>query len=277
MRLSTRARSGSLQLDPSAGFAPPGRKSAAEAGNFDSLFASSATADEKSASTGKPRSASVIAGLTSSAQGFVPNFWCSAHKPATLPGTPAARCPVIDRSVTLPCWSRYMFRVAAAGAVSRKSSAAACPLTEMTANPPPPTLPADGSVTASANAVATAASTAVPPPRSTSAPTRLASGESLTTTPCLATTSGAVNGYGHAAGTDGAAAFAAGIGPRSHPLTTSEAATRKRRNNLPTIMEYSPRRAVRPEPDGGPHVHARRREVVIRDLRRRRADAAGPR
>src|SRR6516165_2955870 len=125
-----------------------------------------------------------------------------------------------------------MFRVAAAGAVSRKSRAAVCPLTDTTANPPPPIFPADGRVTASANAVATAASTAVPPPRRTSAPTRLASGESLTTAPCGAVTSGAVSGCGQAAGTDGVPAPAAVIDSRAQPQKNNETSTNERRNSL---------------------------------------------
>src|SRR5438552_13219404 len=133
--------------------------------------------------------------------------------------------------------------MAAAGAVSRKSSAAFCPLTDMTANPPPPTLPANGNVTASANAVATAASTAEPPLRSTVAPTRLASGASVTTIPCAAVTSGTLNGYGQAAGTAGGATPAAGCGPLWQPQITTEA-----RMNARTLIAVSSRVS--------PRVHA---------------------
>ena len=49
--------------------------------------------------------------------------------------------------------------------------------------PPPPMLPADGWVTASANAVATAASTALPPFASTVAPASHAGAETQTTSP----------------------------------------------------------------------------------------------
>ena len=47
----------------------------------------------KLSSTTKPSSASLIAGATSSAQVFFfePSFWCASQRPATLPGTPAAR------------------------------------------------------------------------------------------------------------------------------------------------------------------------------------------
>src|SRR5687767_10682543 len=52
-------------------------------------------------------------------------------------------------------------------------------------NPPPPMLPADGCVTASANAVATAASTALPPRRRMSAPISDAIEEVETTSPVV--------------------------------------------------------------------------------------------
>ena len=70
-----------------------------------------------------------------------------------------------------------------------------------TRNPPPPRLPAPGSTTASANAVAIAASTAFPPLRSTVAPTCVASGASVATIPCGAVTPVSAIGYGHDAGT----------------------------------------------------------------------------
>ncbi len=50
-------------------------------------------------------------------------------------------------------------------------------------NPPPPTFPAAGHVTANARAVATAASTAFPPWLSAARPTSLAGGETVTTMP----------------------------------------------------------------------------------------------
>ena len=61
-------------------------------------------------------SARSIAGCTTSAHGRLPKRSCASHSPATLPGTPAARCPDTERSVTLPSSSRYMSRVAARGA-----------------------------------------------------------------------------------------------------------------------------------------------------------------
>jgi hypothetical protein len=54
----------------------------------------------------------------------------------------------------------------------------------MTMKPPPPTLPAAGYVTASANPVAIAASTALPPAASTSRPAALAMLLAETTMPC---------------------------------------------------------------------------------------------
>src|SRR5215472_12044098 len=54
--------------------------------------------------------------------------------------------------------------------------------------PPPPMLPAAGSTTASANAVATAASTALPPRFKISTPACEQSSSSVTTMPCTART-----------------------------------------------------------------------------------------
>src|SRR5215472_49247 len=58
----------------------------------------------------------------------------------------------------------------------------------MSMKPPPPMLPASGSTTARANAVATAASTALPPRFKTSTPDCDASSSSVTTMPCGART-----------------------------------------------------------------------------------------
>jgi hypothetical protein len=130
----------------------------------------------------KPSRASAIAGATSSFHGFLPSFLCSSHSPATAPGTPLARWPVRERSVGLPSLSRNIVSVAAAGAVSRKSSAR--PLRgsiRTTAKPPPPMLPAVGWTTASANAVATAASAALPPDARICLPAAVASAASDTT------------------------------------------------------------------------------------------------
>ncbi len=79
-------------------------------------------------------------------------------------------------------------------------------------NPPPPMLPAEGCVTASANPVAMAASTALPPARSTARPTWLARRSTDTTIP-----------FGDRAGgrdTTGSNAMVAGVGPvPPHPAT----------------------------------------------------------
>ncbi len=58
-------------------------------------------------------------------------------------------------------------------------------------NPPPPMLPALGSVTASAKAVATAASTALPPFASTAAPASHAGADVHTTIPSFEETAAA--------------------------------------------------------------------------------------
>ena len=85
-----------------------------------------------------------MAGCTSSAHGFVPYFRCASKRPATDPGTPAARAPVRLRSVSWPVLSRYMSREAPPGAFSRKSRATFFPLIRATRNPPPPMFPAVG-------------------------------------------------------------------------------------------------------------------------------------
>ena len=139
---------------------------------------------------------------STSAHGRAPKRWCASQRPATEPGTPAARSPVAARSSGLPFGPMYMSRVAAAGAISRKSSATGgLPAICATMNPPPPILPAAGHTTERANAVATAASTALPPCRSISAPTCVASGASVATMPCAAVTAGASRWYGQLAGT----------------------------------------------------------------------------
>ncbi len=79
----------------------------------------------KASSTGKPSLASLIAGAITCAQvSFIePSLVYSSCRPATLPGMPAERIPECDDSIGLPSGPRYMSRLAAAGAVSRKSRA----------------------------------------------------------------------------------------------------------------------------------------------------------
>ena len=104
-----------------------------------------------------------------------------------MPGTPEERAPVSESpAITCPVLSRYIASIAAAGAVSRKSSVRTVPETPSltTANPPPPILPAEGYTTASPKPTATAASTALPPRRKTSTPISAASGASQATAPC---------------------------------------------------------------------------------------------
>ncbi len=113
----------------------------------------------------------------------------------TEPGTPADRGPTTDRSVRLPAASRYMSRVAASGAFSRKSRAAVVwSASRTTMKPPPPMLPASGLTTARANCTATAASTALPPAFRMSTPTWLASSSVVTTIPLLPVTGAASYG-----------------------------------------------------------------------------------
>ena len=193
MRRSTFASSGSRHVVPTGGGAPFGRKSAAEAGNFARRSFRYPMPWSNAASTTKPRSARSMAGAMSSAQVlfFDPSVCHASHRPATLPGTPTERQPSRDSRVGLPSGPRYMSRVAAAGAVSRKSSAYGLPAMRATRKPPPPRLPASGNATAIAKAVATAASMALPPVASTSTPTFVPIELSVTTIPRAACVDGA--------------------------------------------------------------------------------------
>lgn len=123
-----------------------------------------------------------MAGSINSAQLFCPNFLCAYSKPRTLPGTPEDRHPTMLSRVGLPLASRYMLRVAAPGAFSRKSMKAVRPSAmRMSMKPPPPILPAKGYVTAKVKPTATAASTALPPALRTATPTSVACGSCVTT------------------------------------------------------------------------------------------------
>ncbi len=119
-------------------------------------------------------SASRIAGSITSSRGSRPCASCAASSPATVPGTPTARCPRVDDPAASPA---YISRQAPDGARSRKSQLVAVPSARRrTRKPPPPTFPASGLTTASANPMPTAASTAFPPWRRIWSPTLLASG-----------------------------------------------------------------------------------------------------
>jgi hypothetical protein len=165
--------------------APPGKKSAADEGNFARRFCIMPSVFTNGSSTTKPCSAKAMAGASSSAQVLCvePSVRHASCRPATLPGVPLDFQPVQLSSVLLPSGPRYMSRFEAAGAVSRKSSAYGLPAMRATMKPPPPRLPAVGNTTASAKAMATAASTALPPDASTSTPTFVARAESLETMP----------------------------------------------------------------------------------------------
>ena len=137
--------------------------------------------------SGKPSRARAMAGSITSGSASTPYFRWMSSRPATVPGTPAARCVSVDSpSTTLPSASRNMSRTAAAGARSRWSLATILPSARrITMKPPPPRLPADGYVTASAKPTATAASMALPPAARTSAPTFEATSERDTTMPAV--------------------------------------------------------------------------------------------
>src|SRR5664280_3669889 len=159
---SAAASAGTFITLPAGGGAPPGSQTAAEAGKRASSARDAAISPCNRGVTTKPSLARRTAGATTCAQGNAPNRRCSSKRPAFRARPPAARGPMRERSGTgFPSAPRYIAAVAAAGAVSRKSSAAGSPWNLTTAKPPPPRLPASGWTTASASAVATALALAV--------------------------------------------------------------------------------------------------------------------
>ena len=118
------------------------------------------------------------------AQVRLPYLVTAISKPRTLPGTPDDRQPSMLSLVSSPLASRNMLRVAFSGARSRKSMKVERPSAKrISMKPPPPMLPANGWVTASAKPTATAASTALPPCWSTATPTSAAVASIATTMP----------------------------------------------------------------------------------------------
>src|SRR5690349_3894384 len=95
----------------------------------------------------------------------------------------------------------------------------------ITMYPPPPRLPANGNVTASANPVATAASTALPPARMISSPAALASALLLATIAVLAKVPSAPglnrHGVGKLAGRTGCAQSGGAVPARTVELRPS--------------------------------------------------------
>src|ERR1041385_1707585 len=113
-----------------------------------------------------------------------------------------------------------MSRDAPPGAVSRKSTALTLPWpVRTTANPPPPMLPAVGSVTASANAVATAAAKALPADASTSVPAFVAYASSDATMYVLPVPASA----GSTPNVDAGVRYGGGGGPASTGATAGSA------------------------------------------------------
>ena len=78
--------------------------------------------------TGKPLSASLIAGWNSLAQGSLPYFLCAISSMPTTPGMPTESPPGMasDLARGLPSASRNMPGVAEAGATSRPSKLVVC-------------------------------------------------------------------------------------------------------------------------------------------------------
>src|SRR5207248_2758801 len=94
------------------------RNCCADAGNRARRSVSSAMDRLRAASSVCSR-ASRIAGARTFAQGSRPALFQASYIPATLPGTPDARCPVRLCSVGLPVESTYMARVAPPGGDDR--------------------------------------------------------------------------------------------------------------------------------------------------------------
>ena len=96
-----------------------------------------------------------------------------------------ARAPSVASEGTSAPLTRYMSRLAFAGATSRKSRATSLPsFARWTmAKPPPPRPEWYGPTTAMVKAVATAASTALPPASSISSPAALPMGCAAATAP----------------------------------------------------------------------------------------------
>jgi len=113
-----RARSGWRHIVPGGGALSFTRNCARLAGNCRNVSRAHPIDWLRAESMTCP-SASLIAGAMSCAQGSEPYFFQASYMPATLPGTPGARCPTRLFSVTLPAESTYMLRDAPLGAISR--------------------------------------------------------------------------------------------------------------------------------------------------------------
>ncbi len=189
MAVSVFARSGSTSVSPAAHSPPPGLPYAAiDAGyafiGARHLAVQPARERRRNREALSPRARPPASRRPST----------GACRSACAPAPGRGRCPARpardspsrgDCAVDLPVRVQVHRRRRLARAPSRGSrTSSPCRRgVRTTMKPPPPMLPANGCVTASANAVATAASTALPPFASTAAPTSDASSEDDTTTP----------------------------------------------------------------------------------------------
>ena len=167
MRRSVRARSSCTRRQPGAMGSPEGGYWMLAVPGKRSRSPHSVTHSSMRAWYGpmsKPCSASATAGSMTTSSGRLPYCSNASSRPATKPGVATASGPNREaRSGSPGC--TYMSRLAAAGAVSRASSARISPFGRRISRKAPPPTPAEkGWVTARANAEATAASTALPPP-----------------------------------------------------------------------------------------------------------------
>ena len=200
-RRSDSANAGLRRICPGCSGLPSGNIRAWASGNGFIFASSPAMNPARICPTGKPSSASRIAGAMTVASGSLPYFPCKVSSPATSPGMATTRrspgfrgrgpetpgrvpipAPVPAAALEQAPYARARRRRAAqhrnrgtTGCLSRWSQTLATPL------PPRPDI--CGSTTPIANAVATAASTALPPARSMATPASLASALADATTP----------------------------------------------------------------------------------------------
>ena len=94
-----------------------------------------------------PSSASSIAGSINAVRVIVPNFFRAYSRPDTVPGTPTASQPIVLRPLMMfPSLSKYMSRLAARGAFSRKSRKIFRPSANRIVMKPPPAQIAGGRI-----------------------------------------------------------------------------------------------------------------------------------
>ncbi len=115
--------SGLRNTEPTAGTAPPGRKTLAVAGNFANRSAFEAVWSWNVWSTTKPRRAMFSAGASRSPRGRVPKDRAARSQVAGEPGTPtdSPELTALENAMGVPSGSRKVVGVKVLGAVSRPS------------------------------------------------------------------------------------------------------------------------------------------------------------